>query len=150
MGREIGGMLEDGSARREGVIAPGANRDEIIIGLHDVAIASNHEQRVGRCHRHDGLQFAQVPILSPIFGELYGGADDLSRILFELGLKAFKKRDAIRGRAGKPNEDFVLIDVPNLFGLGLGHCMANRGLAIRPHRYLSVFSGGHNGSGVDL
>ena len=47
MGREIRGMLEDGSARSEGVIAPRANRDEIIIGLHDVAIAGDHEQGVG-------------------------------------------------------------------------------------------------------
>src|ERR1700730_15252225 len=84
------------------VPAAGADADDPVLRLQDVAGAGKDQRHVLVGDRHHRFEAAAVAVGAPILGQLDAGAGELPRMLLQLGFEPLEQRDRVGRGAGKP------------------------------------------------
>src|SRR5579872_5451778 len=89
---------------------------------------------------------AKHAVRAPLLGELHHGARQIAVELLQLGLKACKKGEGVRGGTRKSSQNFIVIKPSKLLGGRFEHFAAQRYLAITGHYNFSIPADAQNGS----
>ena len=110
------------------------------------------ESRYVRLRVHDDehrLEAAQEAVGSPVLRQLDGRALEIAAILFELGLEAGEQGERVGRRAGKPGQDPVVVEPPDLARVLLDDRIAERDLTVAGHDRLVAMTDGQDRGGVE-
>ena len=108
------GVREQRPRRRQGVVAARADRRNAALRLDHVAVAREHERRLGIGHDHHGLKMPQRAVRAPELGKLNRSAHQVAGVLLEHPLKPLKQREGIGRGAGKAHQNAVVKDAAHL------------------------------------
>ena len=100
--------------------------------------------------REHGFQAAQHAIGAPVLGQFDGGTQQIALVFFQFGFEALEQGEGIRGAAGKPGQNAVVIQPPHLAGSRLDHDITQRHLAVAAERDQGAAADGQNGGAVVL
>ena len=132
-----GGVLVERLRRRLRVGAARADREQVVLGLDDVAGAGD-QQRVLRVRDdQQRLEPAQHAVRAPVLGELDGRAHEVA-VLLQLGLEVLEQREGIGRTAGKTREHLALVEAAHLARVALHDLVAERDLAVAAQRHPAV------------
>src|SRR5215470_11891064 len=81
---------------------------------------------------------AQEFVGAPVFCEFHCRASQIAVILLQLRLEAAEQRESVRGRAGKPRQNLVLVKPPDLLGGVLNHRIAKSYLPVPRQNDLAI------------
>jgi hypothetical protein len=135
--------------RGERVAAATADRDDLVIGLDDVAVATDQEEVARIRNGEQRLETAQEPIRAPVLGQLDGGARQVARIALELLLELLEERERVGNRPGEAGQDLAVAQLPDLHGTGLHDGLTDRDLAVTAERDAAAVPNGDDGGGVE-
>ena len=125
-----GGSLGEGAA--------GADGDEAVFGLDDIAIAGNDQGGILVGHCEQGFEPAQGTVGAPVLGQLYRGAYQMALVFLEFRLETLEQGEGISGAAGEPGNHLVAIQASHLAGVALHDGIAEGDLAVAADHYLAV------------
>src|SRR3546814_18174854 len=84
-------------------------------------------------HGHHRFQIAQIFVSAPILGEFHRRTHQLPAMTFQLGLQPFEQREGVSCRARQTPDDGAIMQLANLFRIGLHDRLAHGYLAIPGH-----------------
>ena len=96
------GILHQRAGRGRSVAAAGTDRRQRLVGIDHVTRTGDQKRLPLVGHQQQRLQVAQHLVGAPVLGQLHGGAIQVARVLFELGLKARKQVKASAVDPAKP------------------------------------------------
>ena len=101
-------------------------------------------------HDQHRLEAAEHTVGAPVVRELDGRAFEVAAVLFELGFEAGEQRKRIGGGPGKPGENPIVVESPDLRAPLLHDRLAERDLPVARHDRLVAMSNGQHGRGVEI
>src|SRR6185369_9300426 len=103
-------LLQQGARRSGRKRSAGADRDDAVLGLEDVAVAADDEGGLVVGDGEHRLESAQDAVGAPVLRQLDGRADEMALVLFELGLEALEQRERVGGRTREAGEYLVVVE----------------------------------------
>jgi len=130
----------------EGVVAAGADAEDAVGGLDDVARAGDQQRVLFVDDGDHGFEPTQRAVGAPFFGKFGGGAGQIGWVVFQFGFEAFHQRKSVGGGTGEANQYAVVHQAADFGGIGFDDGLAERDLAIAAHGDFAVVADGENGS----
>src|SRR5579862_5255252 len=107
-------MLRQSLRGRLRIGTSAANGGNPAVRLNHVALPAQEERLIFIADQQQGLQISQKLIRTPIAAEFYRGPAQVSVILLQFPLKAAEKRKCIGRGTGKPGQNLVVKEPPDL------------------------------------
>src|SRR5262252_5786110 len=123
------GALEQRARGRERVLAAGADRSHIVLGLDHIAVARDQEEFLRVPDQQQRLEAPQIAIGAPVLGELDRGTCHVA-VLLELSLEALEQREGIRGAAREAREHLAVGETAHLACVALHDGIPEGDLAV--------------------
>ena len=129
--------------------AAGADADDALVRLDQIAGARQQEHRFLVEHDQHRFEPAQRAIGAPVLGELDRRALEVAAILLELGFEPREQRERIGRRSGKAREDVVVVKAADLARALLDDGVAERDLPVAGQHRAIVPAHGQDGGRVE-
>ncbi len=130
----VGLDIDQRARRGERIIAARADRHHRAmlarLGLQHVAGARDQQRDLLVGDQQHGLEPAQIAVGAPVLGEFDAGAQQLRRILLQLGLQPLEQGEGVGGGAGEARDHRALGEAAHLAGIALHDGLAERDLAV--------------------
>ncbi len=140
---------DQGSCGGEGVVAAGADAEDAVGRLDDVARAGDEQRVLGVDDGDHGFEAAERAVGAPLFGKFGRGPRHVGRIVFELRFEAFEQGEGIGGAAGETSDDAAIGERANFHRVGLHDRVAEAHLAVAADRHAAFVADGQNGGGAN-
>src|SRR5262249_16096060 len=62
------------------------------------------------------LKMSKILVGAPLFAQFHGCTLQLSVILLQFGFESCEQSECVGGRAGKPRDDLIVVETPDLSG----------------------------------
>src|ERR1039458_4359105 len=137
-----------GERRRGGgrIRASATDGGDAGVRLNHVALSADEKSLGLVGDQEQSLKLAEHLVGAPVLGQLNRGAANVAVILLQLRFEARKERKRVGRGAGKPGQDLVLVEPPDLAGGVLDDAFPERDLAVSSHYHLVIPANAKNGS----
>src|SRR4051812_1607206 len=141
------GVLHQRARRGQSVRAPGADGENPVVGLDDVAGAGDDEAVLAVSHGEKGLEPAQDAVAAPVLGQLDGRALQIAGIALQLLFELLEQRESVGSGAGKTSQQLAPVQGAHLLGVGFHDRLPDGDLPVPTQRDLAVASDRKDGGG---
>ena len=139
------GVLHQRARRGERERAAGADGQDAVVGLDEIARAGDQVGALVVRDDEHRLQLAQVLVHPPVLRQLDDRALHVAAVLLELRLEAGEEREGVGGGAGEAGQDLVVIQAAHFRRAVLHDRVADRDLPVAGHRHLAVAADADDG-----
>ena len=133
----------------ERVRAAGADGEDAVVGLDDVAGAGDDEAVLLVDDDEQRLEPAEHAVAAPVLGQLDRGAREVVRIALELLLELLEEREGVGRGAGEAGEHLAAAQRAHLLRVRLHDRLADGHLTVAADRDAAIAADGEDGGGVE-